>query len=118
MGGALKIIGAWGETQACLFLQRQGFTVIERNFFSPQGEIDIIATKNGDFYFIEVKTRQSEEMANDLAITKHKQHKFKKTVKQYCYERGVGEAGLILAGLIILVDRTTKIASFRLAIFY
>lgn len=49
-------IGVIGENIAETFLVKQGFLVIDRNFSSRFGEIDIIALKNNQYHFIEVKT--------------------------------------------------------------
>ncbi len=51
-----RITGDVGEYLACKFLERKGFTILERNFLKPWGEIDIVASKNGIVHFIEVKT--------------------------------------------------------------
>jgi putative endonuclease len=112
-----KNIGDWGESQACAFLIRKGFKIIERNFFSTQGEIDIIAKKQGDYYFIEVKTRQIGALATDLAITREKKYKFHKTVKHYCYTRDITNSSLIFAGLLVVFNRITKQIKFRLVVF-
>ena len=50
-----KNLGDWGEAQACSFLERHGFKIIERNYHTTMGEIDVIATKGDDYYFVEVK---------------------------------------------------------------
>lgn len=117
MSGRGKTIGKWGEDLACAFLERHRFLVKERNFYSTVGELDIIAIKDGDYYFVEVKTRAVGELATDLAITPAKKHKLEKTVRKYCYERGVPDTGLILAGLLVIYDPKTKKVSFRFAIF-
>ncbi len=114
--GKNRRLGVWGEDQACAFLCRQAFEIVERNYFSPVGELDIVAKKGDDFYFVEVKTRQVGEMANDLAITLNKKFKLQKTVKRYCYERGIGEAGLILASLLVVVEPRQKKVVFRLTV--
>lgn len=114
----LKDIGDWGESIAGDFLKRQGFNIVERNYHTTVGEIDIIAKKGDDFYFIEVKTREAGEMANDLAITKAKKFKFQKTIKRYCYDKGIGgEFGLISAGLIVSYNKPNKSVAFRLAVW-
>ena len=65
-------IGIIGEDLACEYLKNNGYKVIERNFRRPYGEIDIIATKNGNLAFFEIKTlkiRQSnpaKEFADNL----------------------------------------------------
>lgn len=115
--GRNKIVGKWGEDQACLFLARQGFAILDRNFYTTRGEIDIVAAKSGDYYFIEVKTRQAGELANDLAITKTKLHKLKKTILAYCYRKNIAERSLITAGLLVIFDRQKRHVSFRLAAY-
>ena len=114
--GRNRRLGQWGETQACGFLARQGFVIVERNYYSPVGEIDVVARKGDDYYFVEVKTRQAGDMANDLAVTLNKKLKLRKTIRRYCYERGIGEIGMVLANLLVVVDRKQGSVSFRLAV--
>lgn len=114
---ATTVVGAWGEGQACHFLIRKKFRIIERNYHTTAGEIDIIAEKGGDYYFIEVKTRTQGDLASDLAITPSKLHKLQKTVKMYCYQRNIADRSLILAGLLVTVDRRLQQLKFRLAVF-
>ena len=47
------------EETACRFLLTQGYEVIERNFYSRCGEIDIIARDGQYLVFAEVKYRRS-----------------------------------------------------------
>jgi putative endonuclease len=55
-----KLIGDWGEEIASNYLKRHGFTIIERNYLKKWGEIDIIAEKNDQIHFIEVKSVSHE----------------------------------------------------------
>ena len=48
--------GAEGEQKAAEFMTERGWTVLERNFRSLGGEIDIIAEKGDTVAFVEVKT--------------------------------------------------------------
>lgn len=50
-------IGRLGEDEAARVLKRQGYRVIERNYRSSAGEIDIIAMEGDTIVFVEVKTR-------------------------------------------------------------
>ncbi|MBQ9314567.1 MAG: YraN family protein [Clostridia bacterium] len=52
-----KITGRIGEDFACQYLEKNHYQIIERNFVSYQGEIDIIALEDNEIVFIEVKTR-------------------------------------------------------------
>lgn len=49
-------IGKNGEKIACLFLVKHGFRVLETNYWTKYGEIDIVAQKDQKLHFIEVKS--------------------------------------------------------------
>lgn len=52
------VIGELGEEVACDYLKDNGYNVLQRNYWKPWGEIDIIAKqkKTGLLVFFEVKT--------------------------------------------------------------
>lgn len=52
-----KKTGELGEKIATNFLIDKGFKILEKNFKTKFGEIDIIAEKNLKIHFVEVKTR-------------------------------------------------------------
>jgi putative endonuclease len=47
--------GRRGETVAAELLEHHGFTVLERNYRTREGEIDLIAARDGTLVFCEVK---------------------------------------------------------------
>ncbi len=49
-------IGQKGEDEACFYLEKKGYKVIERNYLKKWGEIDIVCKKNSKIHFVEVKT--------------------------------------------------------------
>lgn len=51
-------IGTVYENKAVLFLQEKGFQILERNFYTRFGEIDIIAMDRDYLVFVEVKYRK------------------------------------------------------------
>ncbi len=51
--------GKAGEREAAQFLQREGFTIREKNFRTKKGEIDLIVEKEGELSFVEVKAWSS-----------------------------------------------------------
>lgn len=68
-----KDLGNMGEEKASNFLIQDGYSILARNFRTNQGEIDIIAKKNEEYIFIEVKTRTSIKYGEPIeAINKNK----------------------------------------------
>lgn len=68
-----KNIGKIGEDIACQFLIRRGYTILERNYMERIGEIDIIAKKNREIVFVEVKSRKSMKNGDGIdSITRQK----------------------------------------------
>ncbi len=55
--------GNLAEDKACEFLLENGFSLVERNFYSRFGEIEIIATKDEVLHFVEVKSGLDFESA-------------------------------------------------------
>ncbi len=55
--------GDIAEARACGDLEARGFEIVERNFYTKFGEIDIIAKKAGTLHFIEVKSGLDYERA-------------------------------------------------------
>ncbi len=55
-GGA---IGRRGEDLAAAWLQRHGYTILERNWRRRCGELDLIVLLDGEIIGVEVKTRTS-----------------------------------------------------------
>ena len=49
-------IGDLGEGIVCKYLENKGYSVVERNYLRPWGEIDVIARKGEVLHFIEVKS--------------------------------------------------------------
>ena len=54
-------IGRFGEQVACNYLKNHGCTILERNYMTRHGEIDIIAEDDTCIMFIEVKTRSENK---------------------------------------------------------
>jgi putative endonuclease len=58
--------GQKAEDAAALYLRCKGYQVLERNFRVPQGEIDLILSRNGTLVFVEVKGRRSRSQGTPL----------------------------------------------------
>jgi len=56
-----KLFGDESENLATVFLEQEGYIILERNYFARKlGEIDIIAQRDDTLHFIEVKSSRSD----------------------------------------------------------
>ncbi len=79
-----KNLGKQGEDIAVKYLTDNKYVVIERNFRSKFGEIDIVAQKGNKICFIEVKTRANLKKGKPHeAITPRKIHQLKKAATYF-----------------------------------
>jgi len=76
--------GLAGEAAAAVFLEEKGMQIIERNFRSYRGEVDIIALDGETVVFAEVKTWSAYGIdALEHAMDAKKQHKIIETSKYF-----------------------------------
>jgi len=79
-----KTFGREGEDITVKYLTDNNYVIIDRNFRSKFGEIDIIAEKNKKIYFIEVKTRANLNKGKPYeAITSRKRHQLHKAATYF-----------------------------------
>ncbi len=79
--------GSLGEKSAAEFLKEQGYKILETNFRSSFGEIDIIAVDQGTLVYVEVKTRSSQEFGLPEEAVGYR--KLKHLLKAAAYYRSV-----------------------------
>ena len=76
--------GEKGESLAARHLKRQGYRIIEQNYRTNLGEIDIIAREKDSIVFVEVKSRKTGRFGNPKwAVTPKKQRKISMVALQY-----------------------------------
>jgi len=84
--------GQLTESYAQQYLSKQGLILIERNFHSRQGEIDLIMLDGDTYVFIEVKYRKSKEFGGAIAaVSASKQKKIKQCVTFYLHQNSLNE---------------------------
>ncbi|TKX33798.1 YraN family protein [Campylobacter taeniopygiae] len=86
MGLKAYLDGIKGEDKACIFLKKHNFTILERNFHSKFGEIDIIAIKDDILHFIEVKFTQNNYDVYER-FDYNKYQKIIKTIEVYLLKK-------------------------------
>ena len=87
-----RTTGADREKQAAEYLERQGMRIVERNYRSRQGEIDLIGWHQGYLVFVEVKYRSGNEKGHAAeAVDLRKQRRICRVADYYRYCHGVGQ---------------------------
>lgn len=100
-----KNLGRTGEDLALDYLKSHGFFILEKNFISKVGEIDIIAEKNHCLYFIEVKTRSNlNHGAPYEAVNKRKIYHIKSSAQYYLLKNKFEGYKLKVAVFSILIE--------------
>lgn len=79
-----RAVGTYCEELAARYLKQQGYCILERNFFSRYGEIDLIAKDGTTLVFVEVKFRSNMAAGDPAeAVTARKQERIRKTAQYY-----------------------------------
>jgi putative transposase len=77
-------LGDHGEDLAAAALKRQGYKILERNYVTPLGEIDLIARQGKTVVVVEVKTRRSASFgAPQDAVHSGKQARLRRLAECY-----------------------------------
>jgi len=90
-----RSLGDRGEDLAAAALKKQGYKILERNYRTPLGEIDLIARHRRMLVFIEVKTRASDRFgAGQDAVHHGKQARLRKLADYYLKQKRLGEVAV------------------------
>jgi putative endonuclease len=95
-------IGKIGENITKTFLMKQGFSVLETNYRTKYGELDIVAKKDKKLHFVEVKSVKVRDLqhTNHLKVqpednlTRAKWSKFAISVQTYLRHKAVPQETL------------------------
>ena len=84
MASSKKATGDRGEELAAQFLEAKGYAIVERNWRSRGGEIDLIALKEGVLVFCEVKSSQFSGPSHpEIRVDLKKQFKLSQLARAY-----------------------------------
>jgi putative endonuclease len=79
-----KSTGDYGESLARNYLRKNGYSIIESNFRTRFGELDIISRKKDVLVFVEVRTKQSHKYGEpEESLTPTKCRHLTATAYQY-----------------------------------
>lgn len=116
-------IGQIGEKLACLFLMKQGYTIIETNYTKKFGEIDIVATKGKIWHFVEVKSVSRVTFGNVSSETGYrpeenmhlkKIRRFCRTVEYYRMANNLNETDFQIDLALVYIDTEKRAGKVRI----
>ena len=84
--------GAHGEAVASAALVRRGYRIVERNYRTRWGELDVVAYDGDTLVFVEVKARRGAQFGEPaFAVDRRKQRRLVRLAQQYLLRRRLGE---------------------------
>lgn len=82
-----KTIGNYGENLSLKHLIKNNYKILDTNFRTSYGEIDIVATINNIIVFLEIKSRYTDSFGKAIeSITYYKQKQIIKLSKYYIHK--------------------------------
>ncbi len=102
-------IGQSGEETAVKILKKNGYKIIERNYRTKMGEIDIIAEDGEYTCFVEVKFRKNDDFGDpgDF-IDERKRQKIIKTAQYYAVKKGIYDTPMRFDAVLINAEKRKK----------
>ena len=84
--------GSAHERQAAAYLEERGLKILEYNYRTARGEIDLIARDRDMLVFVEVKYRADASKGNPLeAVGPAKQERVRRTAAWYLMKKGISQ---------------------------
>jgi putative endonuclease len=85
-------LGRWGENLAADFLEAKGYRILDRNWRSRNGEIDLITQMGETIAFVEVKTRKGRDFGlPEEGLTSNKAKRLQNLAQQYLAQNELHE---------------------------
>jgi len=82
--------GNVGEDIASRFLIKNGFYIVDRNYYKKWGELDIVAKKGNELHFFEVKSTLIKDVRPEENVNSFKIHQLRKIIQTYLIDNDLG----------------------------
>jgi len=126
ISGSQKI-GKLGEDVACKFLEKQGYSILERNYTKKWGEIDIVAQKKQMLYFVEVKSKSVSDVnlafdnnIEDSSFSRPEENmhpwklkRLSRTIQTYLIHNRIGNTPWQFDLLVVYLDIDRRLAKVK-----
>lgn len=101
--------GPQGENIAVLFLEKQGYTILARNYRQRFGEIDIVAEEGNVLVFVEVKTRNNDRYGSPFeAVDIRKQQKLSLMAQDYISRNKMEDRSARFDVVAVLLNQASR----------
>ncbi len=106
-------LGRIGEDAACEYLAERGFEVLQRNWRSRSGEIDVVARCGGTVVFAEIKSRTGTAFGEpEESVTPRKAGRIRMLASEYLAGSEVhGEVRFDV--IAVMLDRSGRVLEIR-----
>ena len=101
-----RALGARGESLASDWYVARGYTVLDRNWRTRQGELDLVLEHHQVIVFVEVKTRTTDAFGAGVeAVNREKQMRIRRLAGQWLGAHDQAHRGLRFDVVSILAPR-------------
>lgn len=105
-----RVIGANKEAIAAEYLIQQKYKILEQNYYTRHGEIDIIALEGNYLVFLEVKFRTNTKQGfPEEAVSYRKQQSIIRTARYYLYRHGMSYDTPCRFDVIVILNDTISL---------
>lgn len=101
-----RVFGQESEAVAARFLSQRGYRVVERNYRTARGEIDLIAYDGDTLVFVEVKARRGNSFGEPhWSVDRKKQARLFRLAHHYLHRHCLREQACRFDLVLIQADR-------------
>jgi putative endonuclease len=101
-----KEVGRMGEKLAADMLRDKGYEIVERNWASRLGELDLITQKDGQLVIVEVRTTCGGKYGYGFqSVDVRKQQKVRRLAIQYIQRKQLGHMPVRFDVVSVLLNR-------------
>lgn len=105
--------GNYGEDAACTILQDKGFKIVDRNYSTRYGELDIIAEDGRYLVFVEVKSRVSDAYGTGLeSVTRTKRKHLSKAALLYVVQKQIRDRSCRFDVISVKLDAAGNVVEY------
>ena len=109
-----KRIGNQGEQIAAVYLESKGYRILEQNYNTRFGEIDLVAQEGDSLVFVEVKARTSTTFGlPEASVTPAKLEKIENAILLWLHDHPDYEDDWRIDVIAILLKKDTSVEDIQ-----